>query len=156
LVVTLRYIEAGGYGIVVYMPHISRKRVKKNIFKRMTNEFINTISGLKTRDDISGFLRELLTPTERVMLAKRLAIIMMLKRGYSFRAIEKALKVSPSTSSRFWKMTKTQPFDVIMKGIKTKEEKKKFWEEIERLLRMGLPPRGRGRWTNVMRMLDKP
>ena len=137
------------------MPHLSSKRVKKDIFKRMTNEFINAVAELKTKEEIKGFLRELLTPTERVMLAKRLAIILMLKKGYSFKAVEKTLKISSSTSLRFWRSLKTKPFVFLLKDMKKREARKKFWEELERLSRFGLPPRGRGRWANVYRMLEK-
>lgn len=135
------------------MPHLSRKRVKKHTFKRMTDEFVNAVSELKTKQEIKGFMKELLTPTEQVMFAKRLAVIMMLKRGYPFQAVEKTLKISSSTSLRFWKMTKTQPFTFLLKDMKKREAKKKFWEELERLSRFGLPPRGKGRWANVYRML---
>ena len=61
------------------MPHVSRKRVKKDIFKRMSNEFIENIASLKNSSEIRGFLNELLTPTERIMLAKRMAAILILE-----------------------------------------------------------------------------
>jgi len=83
------------------MPHVSQKRVKKDVFKRMSNEFINSVAFLKTRPEIKGFLNELLTPTERIMLAKRLVIILMLQKGYPFNIIERTLKLSPSTVARF-------------------------------------------------------
>ena len=137
------------------MPHVSSKRVKKDVFKRMSIEFVNTISGLKSKDEIKGFIRELLTPTERVMLAKRLAIIMMLKRGYPFQIIERTLKISSSTSMRFWKIIKIQDFSTITKNIQKEKDKKKFWNEIEVLLRAGMPPMGKGRWANVYRLLGK-
>lgn len=136
------------------MPHVSSKRVKKDIFKRMTNEFVNMLSDLKSKEEIREFIKELLTPTERIMLAKRLAIIMMLKKGYPFHVIERTLKISSSTSIRFWKIIKMNDFSVIMKNIQKERAKKKFWEEIEILLRAGMPPRGKGRWAKTLRLLD--
>lgn len=133
------------------MPHVSSKRVKKNVFNRMTNEFVNTVSGLKTQREIKTFLNELLTPTERIMLAKRLAVIMMLKKGYPFHIIEKTLKISSSTSMRFWKLTKIREFSIIMKNIQKEKAKKKFWNEIEVLMRASMPPMGRGRWIHIFR-----
>lgn len=121
----------------------------------MSDEFINAIAELETKQEIRGFIKELLTPTERIMLAKRLAAIMMLKKGYSFRVIEKTLKISSSTSLRFWKMTKIAPLATITKNVKTKEVKKKFWDEIEKLLRLGMPPYGRGRWARTLKLLDR-
>ena len=137
------------------MPHVSRKRVKKHIFKRMSNEFVNAIASLKGSSEIRGFLNEILTPTERVMLAKRSAIVLMLRKRYSFLAIRRTLKVSPSTVARFWKMTKIRSFQFLLKEMRRKEKQKKFWDELEKLLRMGMPPIGRGRWANVYRMLEK-
>ncbi|MBI4059544.1 hypothetical protein HY406_00595 [Candidatus Giovannonibacteria bacterium] len=137
------------------MPHLSSKRVKKDVFEQMTNEFINAVAELKSKEEIKGFLRELLTPTERVMLAKRLAIILMLKKGYSFKIVEKTLKISSSTSLRFWGSLKTRPFIFLLKDVKRREARKKFWEELERLSRFGLPPRGKGRWARTLKLLDR-
>jgi len=136
------------------MPHVSQKRVKKQVFNRMSNEFVNAIASMKNSSEVRGFLNELLTPTERVMLAKRLAVILMLKKKYSFLMIRHILKVSPSTVARFWKIIKMKPFQFLSREILRKEKQKKFWEELERLSRLGLPPRGRGRWANVYRLLD--
>jgi len=148
----IRYIVSLGYS--KDMPHISQKRVKRHVFKRMSNEFVNTIASLKSSSEIRGFLNELLTSTERIMLAKRLAVILMLKKRYSFLTIRRTLKLSPSTVARFWKITKMKPFQFLSREILRKEKQKKFWEELERLSRFGLPPRGRGRWANVYRLLD--
>src|SRR3989344_8389726 len=134
------------------MPHVSQKRIKKEVFKRMSDEFINSVSSLKTYLEIKGFLNELLTPTERIMLAKRLAIILMLRKGYPFIIIERTLKLSPSTVARFWKLTKTKTFQFIFKETKRKEDQKKFWDELEKLMRMGMPPRGKGRWAKTLRL----
>ncbi|HBT81612.1 TPA: hypothetical protein DEB04_02750 [Candidatus Giovannonibacteria bacterium] len=135
------------------MPHVSRKRVKKDIFKRMSNEFIENIASLKNSSEIRGFLNELLTPTERIMLAKRMAAILMLKKGIPFRIVIRTLKLSPSTVSRFWKLTKIKDFQFVSKLSRKKQERKKFWDELEILLRAGMPPRGRGRWANVYKIL---
>lgn len=43
------------------------------------------------------FLMDVLTPAERIMVAKRLAIAVLLIRGYDYRQIEHILKVSTST-----------------------------------------------------------
>lgn len=121
----------------------------------MSEEFITTISKLNGRKEIQGFLQELLTPTERIMLAKRLAAILMIKKGYRFTAVERALKLSPSSVIRFWKLTKERPLTFIFKEMRRKEASRKFWEELDSLIRLGLPPLGRGRWKHVFRLLDR-
>lgn len=42
---------------------------------------------------------KLLGPEEKIMLAKRLAIIVMLEQGYSYNQIADALHISPSTAA---------------------------------------------------------
>lgn len=137
------------------MPHVSSKRVKKKVFNRISDELIATVSKLKGAQEIKGFLNELFTPTERVMLAKRLAAYLMIKRGYSFSVIEKTLKMSPSSLVRFWKVTKERHLTFIMKEVNRQKNNQKFWGEIESLLRMGLPPRGSERLAYVNRLRRK-
>src|SRR3989338_395322 len=99
------------------MPHLSKKSLRRKTFHRVSRDLIAMISGLESQREIKTFLTELLTPTERVMLAKRLAIIFMLKKNYSFETVWRTLKVSPSTVARFWKQTKTHSFHTISRRI---------------------------------------
>src|SRR3990167_9033795 len=99
------------------MPHISKKGVKRKTFLRISNDLVVMIAGLHSKREAKLLLNEILTPTERIMLAKRIAIIFMLKKNYSFETIWRTLKVSPSTVARFWKQTKTHSFHTISRRI---------------------------------------
>lgn len=55
-------------------------------------------SGTKTRMQIFD---ELLTQTEKIMLAKRIGVLFLLKKGVSPYAISNILGVSSSTTERF-------------------------------------------------------
>ena len=127
------------------MPHISQKRVKKKTFKKISDELVQLIADVKTSRETKWFLDELLTETERVMFAKRLALIVMLKHGYSFRTIQRTLKVSLSTVERFWKRTQAGSFMFLGKGITrisgTKKSGARFWKDLEDLLFVGAPKR---------------
>ncbi len=116
------------------MPHLSAKTVKKKIYNRITREFIELIASVRTKDKTKALLRELLTPTEQAMLAKRLALIIMIKKGFSFQTIERALKVSPSTVVRFWKKTKTNTFPEIIASVLSKKARNEFWDLISDLI----------------------
>lgn len=63
----------------------------------MTNAFVRTL--VKISDDglLRRFLDDLLTPTEKLMLSKRLMAAILLQRGYSYRAVCSALKMSKTT-----------------------------------------------------------
>ena len=128
------------------MPHVSQKRVKRKTAKLLEERFVRFILGLKNSKQGELLLKEILTPTERTMLAKRVSIIYMLERGYSFYRIQKILKVSTSTILRFWKQKQSGAFVHTLQSFKKEQEAKKFWGTLETFLRAGMPPRGRGRW----------
>lgn len=63
----------------------------------MFNFLSDTVAKLRTKEQVSGFFEEFLTPTEKVMLAKRLAIGILIAKRYSYREISDLLKMSTST-----------------------------------------------------------
>ena len=127
------------------MPHLSSKKVRKDIFLRMNERFINSVARIKNSQESKRFLNEILTPSEKIMLSKRLALLFMLESGYSFTAIRKNLKLSQSTIVRFWKMFKRDRFPFIKFRVQEEKKRKEFWGKFERIVNAGLPPRGRGR-----------
>ncbi|MBI1957529.1 MAG: hypothetical protein HYS44_03700 [Candidatus Niyogibacteria bacterium] len=128
------------------MPHISRKHVKRDVFLRMNDRFIRSVINLGDQKSASSFLKELLTSTEQIMLAKRLAVIFMLQHHCSFYRIERVLKISPSTAARLWRKMEAGEFSHICALMRNEKQKRAFWTKMETLLRMGMPPMGRGRW----------
>jgi uncharacterized protein YerC len=134
------------------MPHVSKHRVKKNIFKKIQLSLIDVFMVAGSKYDTARLIGDLLTPTEKIMLAKRIAIILMLNEGYSFKAIERTLKITPATVLRFWKMKKKGKFNYLTeKKIKESD----FWKDLEKFLEAGLPPRGKGRWKHVFDAMDR-
>ncbi|MDP2676993.1 MAG: Trp family transcriptional regulator [bacterium] len=81
------------------MPHVSKYKAEKKVVDEIQEHFAILLSRIKDKDDIHAVFADLLTQTERTMFAKRLAIVLMLERGYSFRIISKTVKVSESTIS---------------------------------------------------------
>ena len=81
------------------------------------------------------------------MIAKRLAMIFMVKKGYSFETIERTLKISPVTVSKYWRRTKADEFPLVNRYFKGKKQAEEFWRVLERAVRMGMPPIGKGRWN---------
>ena len=83
------------------MPHLSKQRLQKETYVKINRELGKALEKLVRVNKKEAFMYELLTFTERVMLAKRLAIILMLDRDNSYYEIQHTLKVSPSTVARF-------------------------------------------------------
>ncbi len=122
------------------MPHVSKKTLRRKTFRHVSRDLIELIAGLRSKGEIQTFLTELLTPTERIMLAKRLAVIFMLKKNYGFETVWRTLNVSPSTVARFWKRTKTHSYPTISKKINNEKTREEFWNSFERALLAGMPP----------------
>src|SRR3989344_1919645 len=125
------------------MPHISKKKLKKQVFQKIQEEFIDVLANIKSTKEGKQFIRELFTQTEQVMLAKRLAILFMLQKGYSFHMIERTLKVTPQTILRFWKNNKQKQKQIVTHKVFSERVQRNFWEDVEALLLMGMPSRGR-------------
>ena len=83
--------------IEVYMSQISRYPISKKIADRIFEIFLTTLTRLKDKTEADQFISDLLTPTEKIMLAKRLAIAFLLEKDYDYRTIQKVLRVSTGT-----------------------------------------------------------
>jgi uncharacterized protein YerC len=65
--------------------------------REMTAAFIRTLVKIDNDALLTRFLDDLLTPTEKIMLSKRLMAAVLLQRGYSYGAVCRALKLSKAT-----------------------------------------------------------
>ena len=82
------------------MTQVSKRIVHKQIESRMYETLFEAIKHLRSKEEIQLFLTDLLSPTERTMLAKRLAIAALLMRAYEYESIMNMLKVSSATISK--------------------------------------------------------
>lgn len=82
------------------MPHISSKKLDDKYLKNIYDQLVSVFdtAGTSRRSDI--FLKELITDTEKIMLAKRLAVICMLYEGVSKTYISEVLLQSPTTINK--------------------------------------------------------
>lgn len=113
------------------MTQVSRYPVSKEVYERIFDIFLKTITGLYTRKFTSGFLEEFLTPTEQVMLAKRLSVAFLLSKDYNYREISKILRVSTATVGRVALLYKeSKYFKNVIKRILKDEKIDEFWQEV--------------------------
>lgn len=82
------------------MTQVSRRILSKNVEHKMFSIFFITLAKLSSPDDIKDFILDLLGPVEQTMLAKRLAIAVLLAKGYQYSTIKDVLKVSQGTIAR--------------------------------------------------------
>lgn len=78
------------------MPQISKRPINKKLAKEIQLLLTTTFTQCKN-EAISSILEDVLTPTERMMVAKRLAIALLLYRGWDQESIDRTLKVSIAT-----------------------------------------------------------
>lgn len=82
------------------MPHISKNSLSKKTEESLIQALELVLARLSKEDEIKGFLLSLLSPTERLMLAKRFAIILLLKEDLSDLQIAHSLHVTRETVAR--------------------------------------------------------
>ena len=126
------------------MSHLSKKKLARGATYEIVDVFAKSLCGLR---GLSGeqFLKELFTRTEILMLAKRLAIILLVEAGYTDWTIRSRLKVSISTVQRVRTAAENGAFRHIEELQKRKRDREVLWKFIETVARGGLPPRG-ARW----------
>lgn len=81
------------------MPRLSRSPVEQKRMLYFISNLWNIITLIESRDEAVSFLKELLTPTEVRMLAKRIQIAKMLLQGYDYQAIRNFCRVTDRTIS---------------------------------------------------------
>jgi Trp operon repressor len=103
------------------MPHISSKKLNKKVYKSLATKLLRIFEKAEKNKVMGKFLQELLTRTEKIMLAKRLAIIFMLSAELPQEKIASVLKVSPTTISKASLKIEIGKYDTIIK-ISRKEK----------------------------------
>lgn len=102
------------------MPHISRQELDFKTKKQIIDTFEMVLGKMK-KDEVSQFLYSILSETERIMLAKRLAIAILISSGLDQTKITRALGVTAETVHRveLTMLKRPRGFEVANKKIKT-------------------------------------
>ena len=135
------------------MPQISKQKIPEKILLAISDQLISELARRKGTET-KHFFENVFTETERIMFAKRFAIIIMLHQGFQWETIQETLKVSPSTVNRLWREYKEGNFDALLTTIhrskKKHESQKTILDFIETIVQAGMPVQGRGRWKGVL------
>lgn len=76
------------------MTQVSRYPLSGSVYQRIFEIFFESVLKLKNKNEAEIFFTEFLTPTEKIMLAKRISIAVLLSKEYDYRSIKKILHVS--------------------------------------------------------------
>ena len=123
------------------MSQVSKYPIHKSVEKRVFEIFKSTISTLKDAQDIDDFLEDFLSPIEKIMLAKRLAIAVLLAKNYTYPSLSEILRVTPSTIATVSLSLKYsgKGYKRMVQKILSDERKDQFWQKIEDIL-INIPP----------------
>ena len=102
------------------MTKVSRWALNQKEIRAIENEFWEIASKMKTAKMAELFFRDLLTHTERQMLAKRLQIAKMLLNKESYNVIKKTLHVTDTTIAKVnnWLKTFGQGYRLAVDKLK--------------------------------------
>lgn len=107
----------------INMSQVSKYQISKDIYDEIYSTFLQTIVNLRTKGEVSDFLEEFLTPTEKIMFAKRLATGLLIAEGFDYKEIVNLLKISSGTISIFSSFYKYGTgYKKIIDKIKTNKE----------------------------------
>jgi len=122
------------------MAQVSKKPLRKEVYQQIFELLLKVFTESHSREKASLLLDDLLSPTEKIVLAKRLAIALLLTKGYCYEEIKEVLKVSMATIAAVNLNVKYRGKGYrYFAGRILKEQKiRKIWREIEDLvLEMG-------------------
>src|SRR3989338_1286537 len=139
------------------MTQISKYPISENVWSRIFEIFLNTFVKIKTAEEADQFISDFLTPTEKIMLAKRLAIAFLLEKGYDYRTIQKIIRVSAPTITSVNTARKygSEGYKKLVAKIIREEKLINFFEgTVEKLLSMPSElERGSGAWSYLRRQV---
>lgn len=118
------------------MGKVSKRRLDKSLEEHITNLFWKNIAELKTPESVELFFKDLLSPVEQLMLVKRLAIAVLLAKGYTYDRIDDTLKVSRQTIMQvsYWLKHGGQGYQKIVEKIISNQKKDSILDAIEETL----------------------
>ena len=122
------------------MANIGKRALHVNIVNNISRQLLESFAGSDKRIS-KALVRQLLSHTERVLLAKRLAAILMLIDEQSYYRIHQVLGMSVSTTRNLHRQLLAGEYSDIEAHMFRKKERERITKQIGLLLRGGLPPR---------------
>lgn len=125
------------------MSQISKRYVKPVVKEKIDNLFIECIAECWNQKEAANFINVLLTKTEKTVIAKRVAIALMLTKGCAATEIDQRLKVSQATvyTVKYWLEDKSSELNNILTNIAKRDERQRLDnQDLQREADSILPP----------------
>jgi len=121
------------------MTHVSKYTIPKEHTDEMSRQLFEILTSVGDKEATKDFLTELLTPTEQIMLSKRLATIAMLENGQSCPAIRDHVNISSSTIYKLYAKNIDGKFTAINHYLSNKDNKRSVSKFIQLLMLIAAP-----------------
>lgn len=130
------------------MTNISRRRLQDRVNDKLFVLLFEVVSGCRSKVEFNAVMIDLLSPVERIMIAKRIVITYLLLQDIDYRMICKVLNVSVTTVAKFkLLMEKSEGLVPRLKQIVRNERLQLFFIDLIAELR---PPGRYGvNWNNA-------
>ena len=125
------------------MTQVSRRYLPPKVSGQIFDMFLSILSSLGSPSVTSAFVEDLLSPTEQIMLGKRLSIAYMIRKGYAQRDIGNTLKVSLATVSKISLRLKTKGngYTAVIDRMLRIQKVSDFFDKLDEKLDHLLPPK---------------
>lgn len=111
---------------------ISKRPIKEEMLIRLYRLFFEIITKADSKADFLLLMNEILSPTEKIMIAKRIGIVYLLIKKVDHRTIRDVLKVSTATTEKYalYFHNKNSYLVNIIRGMLIKEKTMGFLEDF--------------------------
>ena len=132
------------------MSQVSKKKLGYFVSSKISDQFVDTLIGLNSKNDAKKFISELFTENEKIIFTKRLAATVMLKEGYSNYRVVNYLHLSSSTVFKISKAIIKGEYSFLEELFSNKKARMAFLKKVLYISRAGLPMRvGENRWKLI-------
>ncbi|KKQ92438.1 MAG: TrpR-like protein [Microgenomates group bacterium GW2011_GWC1_39_7b] len=123
---------------------VSRFKLRPEIWSRIFDLFSESLVSIKNKNKLDIFLSDFLSPTEKIMLAKRFAVAVLLAKGNSYEEIKRILRVTTATIAKMNLHIKygEKGMNEVVENVLKRDSARIIWEEIQSMFDVpikGLP-----------------
>ncbi len=119
------------------MVRLNKNKLSNEHLEKLFSQ-LSSLLGKQNKSGIENFLSDLLGAEERIMLAKRLGIIVLLHEGQSLYKISNTLKVSTATAENIQKKLQSGAYKHILDMLTTnKKSYGAILQTLESILTVG-------------------
>ena len=116
---------------------VSKSSLSPKIKREIEASFWWVLANLQREEEVKNFFNDFLSPTEKTMLIKRLAIAVLLLKGYTYENIREVLKVSYPTINHIqrWLSGGGKGYRMVFDKLIAREKFDEFFESIDNFLK---------------------